>query len=378
MESKKPMKCILSICNISPVKLGSFEEFIISLTEKLKEKGFRHVVVFRAEPIKIVRDLLIRSGAEIKVYNPSKSSISNFIPFYRIIKEVNPNIVNFHYYSTYTLVNYLSFLCDVKILYTDRMGFESANTQFKKILRKIFYFTSAKLYGRGIDRIICVSNFVKLKYKKEYGIDSTKMCVIYNGINTTRFKKTLDIEKIKQKYNTQNKFVITTVGLRKEKGPHFLIKAAPSILEKIPNVMFLIVGEGGYESYLRELVIKLNLEDKVTFTGNLTDISPIYDISNCVVIPSLCEEGFCFVLAEAMSKETMVVAFDSGAIKEVVYDRGQVLPKDIEYLSNRLIQILLNDNKFEEEKMRAHVLKNFTLDICTSNYLLLYECLLER
>ena len=132
MLQKTTNKCVLSICDISPTRCGSFEEFLISLTEKLREKRLRHVIVFRDKPTKVVEEALLEKGAEIKIFKPSKFSIFNFFPLYQIIKEIKPEIVHFHFYPIYTVINYLSFLLKVKIIYTDHMGHRKANTFFKK------------------------------------------------------------------------------------------------------------------------------------------------------------------------------------------------------------------------------------------------------
>ena len=148
---------------------------------------FKHIIVFREKPTEVVEDALVEKGAEIKLFKPSKFWIYNFFQISRIIKETKPDIVHFHFYPVYTLLNYLKLFYDVLIIYTDHMGYRKTNSSIKKIIRRSYYYTSSKLYEKGIDKIICVSNFVKDKYPNEYGIKPKKMCVIYNGINTNKF-----------------------------------------------------------------------------------------------------------------------------------------------------------------------------------------------
>lgn len=359
-------KCILSICDISPNKFGSFEEFIVSLTEKLKENNFEHIIVFRAKPIKSVEDSLLNLGAKIEIIKPSKSNICNFITFYKYIKKNKPDIVHFHFYPIYTVVNYLKFFFDIKIVYTDHMGGKKAKKFSKKLLRKIYYFTNSKLFSSGIDKIICVSNFVKSKYLREYGIDSEKLYIIYNGINMEKFQKNTNIEDIKRKFNLKDEFVITCVGLRRDKGPHYLIKAAPSILKEIPNTKFILVGEGECKDRIESLIEKLDIKDKVKLVGNVPDLAEVYSISSCVVIPSLFEEAFCFVAAEAMSIEAPIVAFDSGAIKEIIYKKESVVSRSSKLLSQKIIECFRNGS-ISTKGSREYVCKNFSIyrNICT-------------
>ena len=217
---------------------------------------------------------------------------------------------------------------------------------------------------------------MKDKYRKEYGINSKKLCAIYNGINTERFQKVNNTEKIKEKYNITDEFVVICVGLRKEKGAHCLINAAPTIIKNIPKTKFILVGEGESRSYLEEYINERNVESYFIFSGNTDHIEEIYNISSCVVIPTLADEAFCFVAAEAMSTETPVVAFDSGALKEIVYNKSNIIPKSSKILSDKIIECLTNGD-ISTKLAREYVVKNFSLDRTIYNYIEMYKELLK-
>lgn len=366
-------KCVLSICDISPTRCGSFEEFLIALTKKLSEVGFEHVIIFREKPIEYIEKVFMDHGAKIEVFEPSKYSLCNFLFFHKIIKRINPSIVHFHFYPIYSISNYIKLFHNIKVIHTDHMGGKKAKTKIKRILRKIYYKSNANCFDIGIDKIICVSNFVKNKYQKEYGINSKKLEVIHNGINTTKFRKNNDSNTIKRIYNINNEYIITCVGLREDKGPQYLTMAAPLIIKEIPDVKFILIGEGDYKNHLKSMVNELNIENHVIFAGNVPNLADIFSISSVVVIPSIFEEAFCFVAAEAMSTETPIVAFDSGALKEVVYDKFQIVSKNHVLLANRVTEILINGDINDKNKMRDHVIKNFPLEKCVNEYILLYK-----
>ncbi|MGB9940439.1 glycosyltransferase family 4 protein [Methanosarcina sp.] len=376
MSQKNTSKCILSVCDISPNKRGSFEEFLISLTEKLRENEINHVILFRDKPIKSIEEILLKKGAEIDIFKPSKFSIFNFFSLHKIIKEIRPEIAHFHFYPVYSIVNYLAFFLRIKLIYTDHMGHKKANAFSKKAIRRIYYYTNSKLFNYGISSIICVSNFVKDKYRKEYGIHSEKLSVIYNGINTERFQKVPDIEKVKEKYNIKDEFVVSCVSLRREKGVQCLINAAPAVIRNAPKTKFVLVGEDGSRSSLEEHIKELNLENNFIFTGNTDRIEEIYSISSCVVIPTLADEAFCFVAAEAMSTETTVIAFDSGALKEILYDKSNVISESSQALSEKIVECLENSDS-STKAAREHVTRNFSIDKSTHSYTDLYKDLLK-
>jgi len=365
-------RSLLSVCDISPKKYGSFEEFLVFLTEKLNSNGFEHIIIFRDKPIESVEQALLDKGAKIKIFKPSKYSFLNLWEIYCLIKNIRPQIIHFHFYPIYSLVNYLKFTTNIKIVYTDHMGCKRTKSGIKKLMRRLYYQTHFMLYDVGIDRVICVSNYVKSKYFDEYNIKSNKLQIIYNGINVSRFKKKESMIHLNEKYNVDSEFFVTCVGLREEKGCHYLMKAAPLVLKEIPNVSFIFVGEGKCRSRLEHLAENLNIMSSVKFTGNVQDLSEaIYSISSIVVIPSLTEEAFCFVAAEAMAAEAQVIAFDSGAIKEVLYDSNCIVSKDYILLAERIIHLLKYKNNAEASKM--HVTKNFSLESSVSAHLRLYN-----
>lgn len=369
--------CLLSICDATPTSFGSFEEFLVALSRKLKQIGWIHIVIFRGKPIKEVEESLLNLGVKIKILKPSKFGIYNFVLFYKVMQEFRPNFVHFHFYQIYSFVNYLSLLFDVKILYTDHMGIRKPKSLFNKRMRKPYYYICSKFFNFGIEKIVCVSEFVKSKYSTEYGIKPKKMCVIHNGINTIRFQKKFDTREIKERYNIKEEFIVTCIGLRFDKGPHCLIKAAPLILQKVPNVKFILVGDGKFRSQLEKLIDDQKIKDYIVITGTLADVTDIYNISSCVVVPSVCEEAFCFIVAEAMAMEIPVVAFDSGAIKEVVCNELQLVPKDYALLADRVVDTLRNGSVIDKKEMRNHVIENFPLEKCVNEHILLYTKLLR-
>ncbi|WP_232222012.1 glycosyltransferase family 4 protein [Methanococcoides burtonii] len=347
------------------------------MTDELNKKGFKHVIIFRDRPIKCVEDTLLASNAEIKILKPTRSNIYIFMELYQILKEIRPNIVHFHFYPIYSSLNYLKFFFSIKIVYTDHMGSRELKTPFKKALRKLYYKTHSILFNCGIDKIVCVSNYIKLKYSKEYNIHSSKLLVIYNGVNLRKFQQNIDTTKLKEKLNIKDEFVVSTVGLRADKGVNCLIKAIPNIIKSMPNTKFILVGEGECRSYLERMVDNLKLNNYVVFTGNMVDISGIYQISSCVVVSSLVEEAFCFVAVEAMAAGTQVIAFDSGALREVLYDLDQLIPKNYTLLSQKIIKCLKTNN-INNNVMMQYVGSNYSLDKCVYNYMQLYDEILKK
>ncbi|HEY6473191.1 MAG TPA: glycosyltransferase family 4 protein, partial [Acidimicrobiales bacterium] len=93
-----------------------------------------------------------------------------------------------------------------------------------------------------------------------------------------------------------------------------------------PGATLRVVGKPAtdtYERALRHYVADLGLGDAVTFTGYATDaaVAAAYATSDVLVVTSE-HEGFCVPVVEAMAAGLPVVAFDQGAVPEVLGGAG--------------------------------------------------------
>lgn len=114
---------------------------------------------------------------------------------------------------------------------------------------------------------------VAKKILHEQGISTKKCRVIPHGCPPIDFIQTKEVKTL---MNLQNKFVISTFGLlNRGKGIEYVIQAMPSILEKDPHAIYLIIGETHpevrkkegekYRNELIALIKKLGLKNNIKF-----------------------------------------------------------------------------------------------------------------
>ncbi len=114
-----------------------------------------------------------------------------------------------------------------------------------------------------------------------------------------------------------------------------------------PGATLRIVGRPATRSYeraLRRLVANLGLENAVTFSGFATDaaVAEAYATSDVLVVTSE-HEGFCVPVVEAMAAGLPVVAFDQGAVPEVLGDAGVLVTSRDPYALAEAINGVLAD-----------------------------------
>lgn len=115
--------------------------------------------------------------------------------------------------------------------------------------------------------------------------------------------------------------------LRPVKGHPFLLRAVREVLDKHPECIFSITGEGDprYERELREMVTELKVSRSVRFLGTVQDMASVLRAANVVCIPSR-SESFGRTVIEAMAIGTSVIGSDVGGIKEILqHERTGVL-----------------------------------------------------
>lgn len=158
---------------------------------------------------------------------------------------------------------------------------------------------------------------------------SRKGKIIYNGIDLSEFEYNLAArEKIRNQYSLFDKFVIGHVGhLAPVKNQTFLLELMPKILNKKPNAVLLLLGEGEDRQKLNNIIIKNNLQDYVIMTGNVPNVGEYMNAMDVFVFPSLYE-GMPLALVEAQTNGLPCCISDRIPEDAFLTDLIRVIPFD--------------------------------------------------
>jgi glycogen(starch) synthase len=168
--------------------------------------------------------------------------------------------------------------------------------------------------------VICCSNYMANQISEAFNIRKSRLNVIPNGVDAAKFNAKRIAQSVRQRFAKRGEKIISFVGrLVHEKGVHVLIGAIPKVLAVMPNVNFVIVGEGGMKEYLMKEAWDFGVADHVFFTGfiDCATLISIYRASDVAVFPSLYEP-FGITALEAMAARTPIVVTDTGGLAEIV------------------------------------------------------------
>ncbi len=141
------------------------------------------------------------------------------------------------------------------------------------------------------------------------------------------------------------------------KGQRHFIDAARLVIQKLPEVHFLIVGDGELRDSLAHHVKELGLEKHIILTGFRPDVLSLLKSFDMFVMSSITE-GLGTSLLDAMAARKAIAATDVGGIPEVVEDGRTGLlvpPRNPRALADAMLQILQNEpmrTKFGEAGRR--------------------------
>jgi glycosyltransferase involved in cell wall biosynthesis len=186
---------------------------------------------------------------------------------------------------------------------------------------------------RRATRVFAVSDSLR-RLALELGTPAERTEVVGNGVDVARFQPQ-DRALARERFGlpADARVLISVGGLVERKGMHRVIDCLPALLERHPQLHYLIVGGGSPEGDMRaELdarVARLGLAGRVHFLGAVAPDELKWPLSAAdVFVLATRNEGWANVFLEAMACGLPVVSTDVGGNVEVVCraELGTIVP----------------------------------------------------
>ena len=280
----------------------------------------------------------------------------------KIIKEEKIDVIHSHHRMAAFYSKILSiFNKKIKRIYTAHNIFHNK--------RKLLKFALS-----GSEVVAC-GDGVKNNLVQFYGIKEEKINIIYNSIDRPQKINKPKDDLLKQR---ENKTLIATVGrLTEQKGIDIFVSAMAKIIHKNKNVFAIVIGDGELKENLKNLALKLGVEDNVKFLGYRSDVIELMSEMDFIVLASRWE-GFPLTPIETFSVGKTIIVSNIDGNNEIVKNEynGLLFEKDnIDELQEK-INILINDvdkRKKLERNAEKTFEEKFSYKAFISNYIDVYN-----
>ncbi|HHV34612.1 MAG TPA: glycosyltransferase family 4 protein [Syntrophomonadaceae bacterium] len=347
-------------------------------------------------------NFLVRQGVDVKLFGVNKSNSSNeeyrklefsFIPVTKrtllnrgdvgawwkyLLKlflvapsqKLSVDVI-IHSHRTYFMLPFILFRPEnpkVCTLHMKPLEFVKVEyPQYYKCIDRIHKIIEGYCLKR-VNMVIAINEKVARAYIERYPFLNDKISIISgSGVDLDKFKP-LDQLKIRKELGFNcNDIIILFVGrIEKIKNLDLLIHSFALLNEKVQNIRLLIAGRGDERSNLESLVRTLNVDDKVSFVGEVSpDKTPA--IYNCADIFGLTShsESSPTVVREALACGVPVVTTDVGDVNEILVgmDCGIIVksntPSEFQSALEEMIFRIKSDPELIRDNCRSLAMKKF-------------------
>lgn len=272
----------------------------------------------------------------------------------RLIRRQNIDIVHVHSQEAGLLVRVLARAAGAKvIIYTPQC------TNIRQLRWFWLYRSIEKILSYITDEIISVNETDRIRIIR-WGIPSSKVITIKNGIDPNSFKEPINVVRMKQTLGLDEKrpLVMQVGRLSYQKNPLTFVKGASIVTGEYPDVQFVLVGDGPLKDEVEAYIQELGMNKHVCYLGWQDNAYKLIAIADIISLTSRWE-GLPYVLLEAMAWSRPVVTTAVNGCPEIVKHgiTGYLVPNnDATTWAKCVIKLLENSRESVEMGQRGNVL----------------------
>ncbi|MFI3330554.1 MAG: glycosyltransferase family 4 protein [Rikenellaceae bacterium] len=187
----------------------------------------------------------------------------------------------------------------------DRSG-ENVNTEVYNIERTGMH---------AADRVIAVSNLTRKIVIDKYFVPASRVVTVHNAVRFAA-SNSAELER-----GVRDKIVTFLGRITFQKGPDYFVEAAAKVLERVPNVRFVMAGSGDMMNHVIRRVAKLGIADRFHFTGFLRgeEVQNMFALSDVYIMPSVSEPFGISPLEAMRSNVPSIISKQSGVAEVLDY-----------------------------------------------------------
>jgi glycosyltransferase involved in cell wall biosynthesis len=214
-------------------------------------------------------------------------------------------------------------------------------------------------------RTLFVSQAAAERYLRLKAVPARKSSVLTNGIDCAEFTPNRERRAVTRAgMGVGGEFVWLAAGrITPAKDFSNLLRAFAGVVREVPEARLWVAGEASGDESAKIQAESAELGALVRWLGLRRDMPALLDAADGLVLASAWE-GMPLVVAEAMAMEKPVVATDVGGVRELVGDKGVIVPaKSPEKLAEAMLKTMQSS---EEERRRTGIAARERIAACFS------------
>jgi phosphatidyl-myo-inositol dimannoside synthase len=255
-------------------------------------------------------------------------------------------------------------------------GFEVAWARVPALLQMM------RRIGRNARLVTVVSDYTRRFIERALGEGEARIEMLRTGVDLEAFHPGVSGEEVRKQHGLAGRPVVACISrLVPRKGQDKIIHAMRNVIETVPDVAALIVGDGAIRGRLERMAANAGLSDRIAFAGEVpqAELPAYYAAGDVFAMPcrsrwgGLEVEGLGLVYLEAQACGRPAIAGDSGGAPEAVIPgkTGYVVHgADHRALAQTIAGLLADPAKARRmgEAGRAFVERDYHWDVVAARY----------
>jgi L-malate glycosyltransferase len=374
-------------------RVSGAENILLTIVENLDRARFQPVVTApdgcclgdavheREVPFVSMRDLFARfTRRPDLLMKYAASSFLAILAFRRIVRAERPHLIHANSVRAGLVATLATRGMKVPVLWHVH-DILPRHHPLSPLIRMVAAFASRT-------SVVSVSKATASSFEGKYlrRLIRRRSSTLYNGINTERFiRERGNRTQVRQALALSSEdFCIGHIGqISERKNQLGMVRAFAKLLPQMPNAILLLIGaplfphEVRYSQQLEQEVHNLQIEDRVRFLGQRSDIPSLMQALDLLVVNSK-QEPLALTVVEGFSAHVPVLGARIGGIPEVI-EHGVtgwlISARDPHALAHDIVSIASDPDQAEEISEAAFALakSKFTLEIFMDQFSRLVE-----
>jgi glycosyltransferase involved in cell wall biosynthesis len=355
---------------------------VLQFADVVNRHDFIDTIVRRADPERFLVGLCVRvaeSNIAAPVYTertprwriagPSRAAAPRAaVQLARILRDWRADILHTHHYDQ-AVIGLAATRLNPRTRLVVGRHYSDAIHRLASPFKKRALLGVEQSVNRAAARIVAPSTYIREILSGWQGVEPAKIDLIPYGFEAEKYSApdAADVRRLRAEFGLDGRFVIGTFArLHEEKGHRFMASALKQVRERVPNVLWLVVGEGPERAALERQLGEDGLAEAARLVGWRRDAMTIMAAADAVVQPTL-QEAFSQAMVEALWMRRALVITDVSGAPDIIEDgrNGLLVPRgDAAALASAVIRLARDADLRTRlgEAGRAHVEERLDID----------------